>query len=393
MSIPSAPLRASILTREYPPDVYGGAGVHVDFLVRELRRLIDVDVQCMGEPREGATAHTEKEERLAGANPALQVLSTDLAMTAAVSGADVVHSHTWYANMAGHWSKLLHDVPHVVTAHSLEPQRPWKAEQLGGGYRISSWAERTAYEAADAVVAVSRGMRADILAAYPALDESRLHVIYNGIDTDFYRPDPDTTVLERMGVDPSRPYVAFVGRITRQKGVPHLLRAGLAFDPDLQVVLLAGAADTPELKAETDALVADLRAERDGVFVVSEMLPREQVRQVLTGALAFLCPSVYEPLGIVNLEAMACETAVVSSDVGGIPEVVVDGETGLVVPYDAADPQGFERGLAEAVNRLAGDRELAARYGRAGRERAVSSFAWDAIATETVQLYESLLRG
>jgi starch synthase len=393
MSIPSAPLRASILTREYPPDVYGGAGVHVDFLVRELRRLIDVDVQCMGEPREGATAHSEKEERLAGANPALQVLSTDLAMTAAVSGADVVHSHTWYANMAGHWSKLLHDVPHVVTAHSLEPQRPWKAEQLGGGYRISSWAERTAYESADAVVAVSRGMRADILTSYPALDESRLHVIYNGIDTDFYRPDPDTTVLERLGVDPSRPYVAFVGRITRQKGVPHLLRAGLAFDPDLQVVLLAGAADTPELKAETDALVADLRAERDGVFVVSEMLPREQVRQVLTGALAFLCPSVYEPLGIVNLEAMACETAVVSSDVGGIPEVVVDGETGLVVPYDAADPQGFERGLAEAVNRLAGDRELAARYGRAGRERAVSSFAWDAIATETVQLYESLLRG
>jgi starch synthase len=387
------PLRASILTREYPPDVYGGAGVHVDFLVRELRRLIDVDVQCMGEPREGATAHPEKEERLAGANAALQVLSTDVAMTAAVAGADVVHSHTWYANMAGHWAKLLHDVPHVVTAHSLEPQRPWKAEQLGGGYRISSWAERTAYESADAVVAVSRGMRADILTSYPALDESRLHVIYNGIDTDFYRPDPDTTVLERMGVDPSRPYVAFVGRITRQKGVPHLLRAGLAFDPDLQVVLLAGAADTPELKAETDALVADLRAERDGVFVVSEMLPREQVRQVLTGALAFLCPSVYEPLGIVNLEAMACETAVVSSDVGGIPEVVVDGETGLVVPYDAADPQGFERGLAEAVNRLAGDRELAARYGRAGRERAVSSFAWDAIATETVQLYESLLRG
>jgi starch synthase len=393
MSMSPTPLRASILTREYPPDVYGGAGVHVDFLVRELRRLIDVDVQCMGEPREGATAHPEKEERLAGANAALQVLSTDVAMTAAVAGADVVHSHTWYANMAGHWAKLLHDVPHVVTAHSLEPQRPWKAEQLGGGYRISSWAERTAYESADAVVAVSRGMRADILSSYPALDESRLHVIYNGIDTDFYRPDPDTTVLERLGVDPARPYVAFVGRITRQKGVPHLLRAGLAFDPGLQVVLLAGAADTPELGAETDALVADLRAERDGVFVVSEMLPREQVRQVLTGALAFLCPSVYEPLGIVNLEAMACETAVVSSDVGGIPEVVLDGETGLVVHYDAADAEGFERDLAAAVNRLAGDPDLAARFGRAGRERAVGCFAWDAVATETVALYESLVRG
>ena len=307
-------MRAAILTREFPPDVYGGAGVHVDFLVRELRKLIDVDVHCMGEPRDGATAHPEKEDRLAGANAALQVLSTDVAMTAAVGATgsvDVVHSHTWYANMAGHWAKLLYDVPHVVTAHSLEPQRPWKAEQLGGGYRISSWAERTAYEAADAVVAVSNGMKADILASYPALDPGKLHVVYNGIDTDFYRPDPDASVLERIGVDLSRPYVAFVGRITRQKGVPHLLRAGLAFDRDLQIVLLAGAADTPELKAETDALIADLRAERDGVFVVSEMLPREQVRQVLTGALAFLFPSVYEPLVIVNLEAMACETAVV----------------------------------------------------------------------------------
>ena len=386
-------MRAAILTREFPPDVYGGAGVHVDFLVRELRRLIDVDVHCMGEPREGATAHTEKEDRLLGANSALQVLSTDIAMTAGVGAAgsvDVVHSHTWYANMAGHWAKLLYDVPHVVTAHSLEPQRPWKAEQLGGGYRISSWAERTAYEAADAVVAVSNGMRADILSSYPALDESRLHVVYNGIDTDFYRPDPDTTVLERIGVDPTRPYVAFVGRITRQKGVPHLLRAGLAFDRDLQVVLLAGAADTPELKAETDGLIADLKAERDGVFVVSEMLPREEVRQVLTSALAFLCPSVYEPLGIVNLEAMACETAVVASDVGGIPEVVQDGETGLLVHYDAEDAAGFERDIADRVNRLAADPELAARFGRAGRERAVTSFAWDAIAQQTVDLYASL---
>jgi len=386
-------MRAAILTREFPPDVYGGAGVHVDFLVRELRRLIDVDVHCMGEPRDGATAHTEKEDRLLGANSALQVLSTDIAMTAGVGAAgsvDVVHSHTWYANMAGHWAKLLYDVPHVVTAHSLEPQRPWKAEQLGGGYRISSWAERTAYESADAVVAVSNGMKADILSSYPALDESRLHVVYNGIDTDFYRPDPETTVLERIGVDLTRPYVAFVGRITRQKGVPHLLRAGLAFDRDLQIVLLAGAADTPELKAETDGLIADLKAERDGVFVVSEMLPRDEVRQVLTGALAFLCPSVYEPLGIVNLEAMACETAVVASDVGGIPEVVQDGETGLLVHYEPQDAAGFERDIAEGVNRLAADPELATRYGRAGRERAVTSFAWDAIAQQTVDLYASL---
>jgi alpha-maltose-1-phosphate synthase len=383
-------MRAAILTREFPPDVYGGAGVHVDFLVRELRRLIDVDVHCMGEPRAGATAHSEQDARLTDANAALRVLSTDLSMAAGVAGAELVHSHTWYANMAGHWAKLLYDVPHVVTAHSLEPQRPWKAEQLGGGYRVSSWAERTAYEAADAVIAVSEGMRADVLSSYPTLDPAKVHVVYNGIDTEFYRPDQATDVLERIGVDSSRPYVAFVGRITRQKGVPHLLRAGLAFDPTLQIVLLAGAADTPDLKAETDAAIGDLRASRDGVFVVSEMLPREEVRQVLTHALAFLCPSVYEPLGIVNLEAMACETAVVASRVGGIPEVVQDGRTGLLVDYDAGDPAGFESGLASAVNRLAGDRELAVSFGVAGRKRAVRDFAWDAIGKQTVRLYSSL---
>lgn len=383
-------MRAAILTREFPPDVYGGAGVHVDFLVRELRRLLDVDVHCMGEPREGATAHSENDPRLMDANSSLRILSTDLAMAAGVAGADVVHSHTWYANMAGHWAKLLYDVPHVVTAHSLEPFRPWKAEQLGGGYRVSSWAEKTAYESADAIIAVSRGMRADVLTAYPDLDPARVHVVHNGIDTDFYRVDPGTDVLERIGVDLDRPYVAFVGRITRQKGVPHLLRAGLGFDPSVQVVLLAGAADTPELKKETDEAIERLTASRDGVFVVSEMLPREEVRQVLTHALAFLCPSVYEPLGIVNLEAMACETAVVASRVGGIPEVVVDGQTGLLVDYDESDPRGLEEGLAAAVNRLVADPALAERFGRAGRERAVSEFAWEAVARETVAIYESL---
>jgi starch synthase len=384
-------MRVAILTREFPPDVYGGAGVHVDFLVRELRRLVDVDVHCMGEPREGATAHSEHDPRLAEANSALRILSTDLSITAGAAGADVVHSHTWYANMAGHWSKLLYDVPHVVSAHSLEPQRPWKAEQLGGGYRVSSWAERTAYESADAVIAVSNKMRGDVLAAYPTLDPARVHVVYNGIDTDFYHPDSGSDVLDGLGVDRSRPYVAFVGRITRQKGVPHLLRAGLAFDPALQIVLLAGAADTPELKAQTDEAIERLRRERDGVFVVSEMLPRDQVRQVLSSARAFLCPSVYEPLGIVNLEAMACETAVVASDVGGIPEVVVDGETGLLVHYDEGAAEDFEQGLAAAVNRLAGDADLAAAMGKAGRERAVTSFAWEAIAEQTVALYRSLL--
>jgi starch synthase len=383
-------MRVAILTREYPPDVYGGAGVHVDFLARELRRLVDVDVQCMGEPREGATAHSEDDPRLAGANAALKVLSTDLTMTAAVGEADVVHSHTWYAAMAGHWAKLLYDVPLVVTAHTLEPQRPWKAEQHGGGYRLSSWAERTAMEGADAVVAVSAGMREDVLAAYPAVPPERVHVIHNGIDADFYRPDPGTDVLERIGVDLTRPYVCFVGRITRQKGVPHLLRAGLHLDPSVQLVLLAGAADTPELKAETDALMAELQATRHGVFVVSEMLPREEVRQVLSHALAFCCPSVYEPLGIVNLEAMACETAVVASRVGGIPEVVAEGDTGLLVDYTPDDATGFEERFAAAVNRLAADPAQAHRMGLAGRRRAVEEFGWDAVAERTVELYRSL---
>ncbi len=384
-------MKVSVLTREFPPDVYGGAGVHVDFLVRELRRLVDADVQCMGEPREGATAHSEDDPRLRDANAALRILSTDLTMTAAVGTSDLVHSHTWYAGMAGHLAKLLYDIPHVMTAHSLEPQRPWKAEQLGGGYRVSSWAERTAMEGADAVVAVSRGMREDVLASYPGIDPERVHVISNGIDSDFYRPDHDTDVLERLGVDLGRPYVAFVGRITRQKGVPHLLRAGLHMDPSLQLVLLAGAADTPELKAETDGLIEELRSNRDGVFVVSEMLPREDVRQVLTHALAFCCPSVYEPLGIVNLEAMACETAVVASDVGGIPEVVVEGDTGFLVHYDVEDPEGFETRFAEAVNRLVADPAEAERMGLAGRARAVEEFGWDAVAARTVELYQSLL--
>jgi len=383
-------MKVSLITREYPPEVYGGAGVHVDFLARHLRELVDLQVLCMGADRPDALAFAEQDSRFPDANPALHILSTDIAMTASVNGSDLVHSHTWYANMAGHLSKLLYDVPHVVTAHSLEPHRPWKAEQLGGGYRISSWAERTSYEAADAVVAVSRGMARDILDSYPGVSEDRMHVIYNGIDTDLYQPDSDTDVLEELGVDPARPYVTFVGRITRQKGVPHLLRAALTFDPSLQIVLLAGAADTPELKAETDAIIAELKQSRDGVVLVSEMLPRESVRQVLSHALAFLCPSVYEPLGIVNLEAMACETAVVASAVGGIPEVVVDGETGLLIDYTPDDVALFESQIAARVNELAADPGRAAAMGKAGRTRAVTTFDWRAIAEETVALYQSL---
>jgi alpha-maltose-1-phosphate synthase len=384
-------MRVAVLTREFPPYVYGGAGVHVDFLVRELRSLVDVEVHALGEPREGAITYGEDDPRLPGANAALRVMSADLVMASALASVDVVHSHTWYANFAGHVASLLHGVPHVLSAHSLEPLRPWKAEQLGGGYRLSSWVERSAYEAASAVIAVSHGMREDILNSYPAVEPARVQVVHNGIDTGFYRPVEEVDVLERLGIDRSRPSVVWVGRITRQKGVPHLLRAALRLDPEVQIVLLAGAADTPDLAAETDGLIARLRTERTGVVVVSEMLPREDVRQVLTHATVFVCPSVYEPLGIVNLEAMACETAVVASAVGGIPEVVADGRTGLLVPYDPRDPDGFEEALAARLGELTGDPARAAEMGRAGRERAIAEFSWDAIAERTVEVYRHAL--
>jgi starch synthase len=385
-------LRVGLLTREYPPDVYGGAGVHVEFLAHELRSLVDLDVHCLGAPRADAVAHSEDDPRLRDANPALSILSADLEMAAAVADRDLVHSHTWYANFAGHVAKLLHGVPHVITSHSLEPLRPWKAEQLGGGYRLSAWVERVAYEAADAIVAVSHGSRHDILTTYPTLDAERVHVVHNGIDTDFYRPVAERDVLERIGIDPDAPSVVFVGRITRQKGVPHLLHAARQFDPRAQLVLLAGAADTPELGAEVDAAVADLRASRAGVVWVSEHLPRTDVRQVLSAATVFVCPSIYEPLGIVNLEAMACETAVVASDVGGIPDVVVSGETGLLAHYDHLEPERFEADLAAAVNELLARPDRAAAMGRAGRVRAERDFAWPAIARRTVELYEEVAR-
>ncbi len=390
-------IKLSVLTREYPPTIYGGAGVHVAQLVPQLRRLVDVDVQCMGEPREGATAHAENYPE--GANQALRVLGADLSMAAAI-GDDIqlVHSHTWYANMAGHLASLLRDIPHVVTAHSLEPHRPWKAEQLGGGYRVSSWAEKTAYEAADAVIAVSDGMRAGVLESYPALDPERVHVVRNGIDTEEFKPDAGTDVVTSLGMEPGRPSVVFVGRITRQKGLVHLVRAAQQFDPDTQLVLLAGAPDTPEIAAEFEGAFAELKASRTApVIWVPEMLPRQSVRQVLTNASVFACPSVYEPLGIVNLEAMACETPVVASAVGGIPEVVVDGETGLLVDYDAAragDPAfvaGFEADFAARVNELTRDSDKANRFGEAGRQRCIDEFSWAKIAHETVSVYEAAL--
>ncbi len=378
------------MTREYPPEVYGGAGVHVAYLARELARLVDVQVHCQGADRPGAHAHPAW-DLLAGANPALQALSAGLPMAAAASGADLVHSHTWYANLAGHLAGLLYQVPHVVTVHSLEPLRPWKAEQLGGGYAISSWCERTAVESAAAVIAVSAAMRADVLAAYPAVSPARVQVIHNGIDTAEYAPDASTDVLERHDIQPGRPIVLFVGRITRQKGLPVLLRAAPCIDPAAQLVICAGQADTPALEAEIRDLAEQARAARQrggrrGLIWISGMLARREVIQLMTHATVFACPSLYEPLGIVNLEAMACGTAVVASGVGGIPEVVADGQTGLLVP--ASDPAA----LASATNSLVADPARAQRMGELGRKRAAAEFSWSSIAAQTAALYAKVLR-
>ena len=393
-------MRVSLLTREYPPEVYGGAGVHVEYLGRELARIVDLSVQCWGAEREGATAY-QPWDALAGPAPhmaALQAVSIDLLMAAGAEGADVVHSHTWYAQLGGHLAKLIHDIPHVATVHSLEPLRPWKAEQLGGGYALSMFCERTALEGADAVIAVSENSKHDILACYPSIDESRVHVVYNGIDTEEYSPDPRTDVLERFGVDPDRPSVVFVGRITRQKGVPHLLRAALDFDPAAQLVLCAGAPDTAEIGAEVSAGVERLQASRDGVLWIDQMLPKPDVIQLLSHATVFACPSIYEPLGIVNLEAMACEAAVVASATGGIVEVVDEGVTGYLVPLEQApgsidpiDPDAFAAAFAERVNELVARPERAAEMGTAGRARVIDHFAWPAIAERTVDVYRDAI--
>lgn len=388
-------MRVAMMTREYPPEVYGGAGVHVTELVAQLRHLCDVDVHCMGAARPGAVAH-QPDPALADANPALATLSTDLTMAHAAAPASLAHSHTWYTGLAGHLAARLYDIPHVLTAHSLEPLRPWKAEQLGGGYRVSSWVEHTAVHGADAVIAVSASMRDDVLRVYPDLDPDRVHVVHNGIDTQTWFRDTDPSgpsVLAELGVDPNRPIVAFVGRITRQKGVVHLLAAAHRFPADTQLVLVAGAPDTPQIAAEVSMAVDELSAERGAVFWVPDMLPTENIREILSAATVFVCPSVYEPLGIVNLEAMACETAVVASDVGGIPEVVDDGVTGTLVAYDPDDADGAEdyaTRLAEAVSALLADPERSRRYGQAGRQRCIERFSWARSAAETFEVYRAL---
>ena len=397
-------MRIAMLTKEYPPEIYGGAGVHVTELVRHMRELETVDVHCMGGPREEDNVFVHGvDPELAQANASIQTLSTGLRMADKLNASgqvDVVHSHTWYTGLGGHVGALLNEIPHIATAHSLEPHRPWKREQLGGGYLVSSWSEKNAMEKADAVIAVSAKMKEAILDAYPAIDPDRIHVVLNGIDSQLWQPRPifaeaaaatGRSVLEELGVDPSRPIVSFVGRITRQKGVPHLLRAIQHMDSEIQVILCAGAPDTPEIETEVTGLVRQLQSARDGVFWVKEMLPKENLQEVLTASDVFLCPSIYEPLGIVNLEAMACGTAVVASDVGGIPEVVVDGSTGTLVHYDANDATAFEESLARATNELVGDAEKVKAFGQAGRDRAVSTFSWATIAQQTVDVYKSLL--
>ena len=393
-------MRVDLLTREYPPEVYGGAGVHVAELTRVLRPHIDVQVRAFGADRdEEGTFSYQAPAELAEANAALNTLGTDLLIAADCEGADLVHSHTWYANFAGHIASLLHGIPHVLSAHSLEPMRPWKAEQLGGGYRLSSYAERTAYEHAAGVIAVSGGMRQDILRSYPTVDPDKVHVVHNGIDIEEWSPNPDTSALTARGIDPEAPTIVFVGRITRQKGLPYFLRAVRELPTDYQVVLCAGAPDTPEIAAEVDQLVGELSKTRDNIHLITDFLPRHELTQVLTHATTFVCPSVYEPLGIVNLEAMACGTPVVASATGGIPEVVVDGETGYLVEFDQledgtgtpVDPDRFVADLRDALVRMVSDPQRAKEMGEASRRRAAEHFSWASIAERTLDVYRTVL--
>ena len=400
--------KVALFSKEYPPHVYGGAGVHVEYLARALAKTIAVDVRCFGDQRvdDGPLqvrgyplweeAKRDTDPRFEGA---VDAFARSLAMAKDRLDADLVHCHTWYTDMGGLLAAKLWGVPYVLTIHSLEPLRPWKVEQLGNGYHLSAWMERTAIEQADAIIAVSRETREDVLRLF-TVDPARVHVIHNGIDPAEYRPTPGGAVMTRFGIDPGRPFLLFVGRITRQKGIIHLVAAIAAIDPDVQVVLCAGAPDTPEILAEMEAGVAKAAAGRPGVIWIREMLPRPEIIELYAAAAIFCCPSVYEPFGIINLEAMACETAVVASAVGGIPEVVVPEETGLLVDpglvpggFDPADPAAFSGRLAAAVNRLARDPALRARFGKAGRQRVLDHFSWDAIAETTLDLYRRIRAG
>ncbi len=382
-------LKIGIVTKEWPPAIYGGAGVHALQLTQALRAFPDVtvDVHCFGGPRDDAFGYSTPSEFI-DANPAVQALVIDLEIASKLNNVDVVHSHTWYANMAGHIASLQFQIPHIVSAHSLEPLRPWKADQLGGGYAISSWAEKTAYESAAAIIAVSDGMRADVLAAYPAIDPKKVVTIRNGVDTEKFAPNHDTSVAAKYGVVGR--YAIFVGRITRQKGLAHLLRAWKDVPSEYGLVLAAGSPDEEGIGAEVAGLIAELQKTRTNVWWIKDMLPHAELTALLTGADLFLCPSVYEPLGIVNLEAMACQTAVLASRVGGIPEVVAHKITGELVDYNG-DAEPFENALTESITRLMSQPELLKEYGVAGRSRTVNEFGWDEVAAATIALYRRVL--
>ena len=378
-----------MITKEWPPHIYGGAGVHVTNLVSALASnpMISADVHCFG-PKRSDASNYELSGELSKINPALQALLIDSDIASRLGRVDIAHSHTWYANLAGFLASREFGIPHVVTAHSLEPLRPWKAEQLGGGYQISSWAEQISYENAAAIIAVSDGMRADVLHAYPNVDPSKVHTIRNGVDTQRFKPETDESFLKQLGI--ASPYAIFVGRITRQKGLAHLLRSWRQVSPEFSLVLAAGSPDEPAIGVEVEGLISELSTERGNVHWIKEMLPHKELTSLLTHARTFVCPSIYEPLGIVNLEAMACETAVVASRVGGIPEVVNDGVTGLLVDH-SQDHEIFESNFAAAINTVMSDSSLAHRFGKAGRERAVVEFGWDKVATQTINLYRSVL--
>jgi starch synthase len=392
-------MRIDLVTKEYPPFIYGGAGVHVAELVRVLRKDIDVKVRCFGEDRnETDTFAYRHGSEFESANPALQTMATDLGMVSDIAGADLVHTHTWYANFTGQVASALHGIPHLITAHSLEPLRPWKEQQLGGGYRLSSLIERSAYEDATGIIAVSDGMRKDILRAYPQLDPEKVTVVHNGIDLDAFQAADNPDLVRANGVDPDERSVVFVGRITMQKGLPYLLKAARELPSDVQLVLCAGAPDTPQILQEVTDLVAELRKVRDNVIWVEKHLSRVELIAMLSAATIFACPSIYEPLGIVNLEAMACGTPVVATATGGIPEVVEHEKTGLLVPIEQLqdgsgkplDEQKFVSDFAKALNQMLEHPQLA-EFGKAGRNRVENHFSWESIAAETIRVYQSAI--
>ena len=394
-------MRIDLISKEYPPAVYGGAGVHVAELVKVLRKKVEVKVRCFGEERnETDTFSYPLPADFADANGALQTLAVDLSMVADIQGADLVHSHTWYANFAGHVAATLHGIPHLITAHSLEPLRPWKEDQLGGGYRLSSWIERTAYEGATGIIAVSDGMRKDILRAYPQLDPNKVSVVHNGIDLDAFQAADNPELVRAVGIDPEKRSVVFVGRITQQKGLPYLLKAARELPADVQLVLCAGAADTPAILQEVSDLIAELSKIREGVIWIDKQLTRTELIAVLSAATVFACPSIYEPLGIVNLEAMACGTAVVATATGGIPEVVAHDKTGILVPIEQLedgsgkplDEAKFVADFAAALNKMLSNPNLV-EFGAAGRKRVEDHFSWQSISEQTIRVYEKAIQG